>query len=185
MVVVRYSYRLPVNVNWSRAGLPSTEDHCTMARHFHTVIISSIIQRKESSSSGSNSRLWIQGKVDMYKLEASGRCPCTIKTWRSRLMLVVHAGGLMAANCTFFAGSVVSTMWRQWQGERRKGSILSACSLVGFSQPKPTSQQCFPLTINQHQPAQTSPEINQRTGRMIRCSEELGTVAVFYTKVLL
>ena len=41
----------------------------------------------------------------------------------------------------------------------------SACSLVGFSQPKPVSQQCFSLTINQHQPAQTSPETNQRTGR--------------------
>ena len=42
----------------------------------------------------------------------------------------------------------------------------SACSLVGFSQPKPASQQCFSLTINQHQPAQISPETNQRTGRM-------------------
>ena len=40
------------------------------------------------------------------------------------------------------------------------------CSLVGFSQPKPASQQCFSLTINQHQPAQTSPETNQRTGRL-------------------
>ena len=44
---------------------------------------------------------------------------------------------------------------------------LLACSLVGFSQPKPASQQCFPLTINQHQPVQTSPEINQRTGRAL------------------
>ena len=42
---------------------------------------------------------------------------------------------------------------------------LPLCSLVGFSQPKPASQQCFSLTINQHQPAQTSPETNQRTGR--------------------
>jgi len=38
------------------------------------------------------------------------------------------------------------------------------CSLVGFSQPKLVSQQCFALTINQHQPAQTSSETNQRTG---------------------
>jgi len=40
-----------------------------------------------------------------------------------------------------------------------------ACSLVGFSQLKPASQQYFSLTINQHQPAQTSSETNQRTGR--------------------
>ena len=45
-------------------------------------------------------------------------------------------------------------------------SALSACLLVGFSQPKPASQQCFLLTINQHQPVQTSSETNQRTGRM-------------------
>jgi len=41
------------------------------------------------------------------------------------------------------------------------------CSLVGFSQPKTASQQYFSLTTNQHQPAQTSPETNQRTGRLI------------------
>jgi len=39
-----------------------------------------------------------------------------------------------------------------------------ACSLVGFSQPKPASQQCFPLTKNQHELAQTSTSTNQRTG---------------------
>ena len=42
--------------------------------------------------------------------------------------------------------------------------FFSACSLVGFSQPKPTSQQCFSLTKNQHQPAQTSTSPNQQTG---------------------
>ena len=47
----------------------------------------------------------------------------------------------------------------------RQKQILSGCSLVGFSQPKPASQQYFPLTINQHQPVQTSPETNQWTGR--------------------
>ena len=40
---------------------------------------------------------------------------------------------------------------------------LSACSLIGFSQPKSASQQCFPLPTNQHQSAQISPETNQRT----------------------
>ena len=39
----------------------------------------------------------------------------------------------------------------------------SPCSLVGFSQAYSTSQECFPLTTNQHQPAQTSLETNQRT----------------------
>jgi len=42
---------------------------------------------------------------------------------------------------------------------------FSACSFVDFSQPKPASQQYFSLTANQHQSIQTSPEINQRTGR--------------------
>ena len=32
--------------------------------------------------------------------------------------------------------------------------FLSACPLIDFSQPKPVSQQCFLLIINQHQPAQ-------------------------------
>jgi len=39
----------------------------------------------------------------------------------------------------------------------------TVCSLVGFSQPKPASQQCFSLTKNQHQPVQTSTSTNQRT----------------------
>jgi len=30
--------------------------------------------------------------------------------------------------------------------------IPTACSLVGFSQGLSASQQCFPLTTNQHQP---------------------------------
>ena len=44
---------------------------------------------------------------------------------------------------------------------------LTAYLLVGFSQPKPASQQCFPLTTNQHRPAQINPETNQRTGRLM------------------
>jgi len=43
-------------------------------------------------------------------------------------------------------------------------SNITVCSLVGFSQSKPASQHCFPLTKNQHQPAQTSISTNQRTG---------------------
>jgi len=43
--------------------------------------------------------------------------------------------------------------------------IYSPCSLVGFSQAYSTSQQCFPLTTNKRQSAQTSPETNQRTRR--------------------
>ena len=34
----------------------------------------------------------------------------------------------------------------------RRSTILLACSLVGFSQGLSASQQCFPLTTNQHQP---------------------------------
>ena len=30
--------------------------------------------------------------------------------------------------------------------------LYTACLLVGFSQDLSTSQQCFPLTTNQHQP---------------------------------
>ena len=48
------------------------------------------------------------------------------------------------------------------------GRRHTSCSLVGFSQPKPTSQQCFSLTTNQHQLAQTSLETNQRV-RCIDC----------------
>jgi len=64
----------------------------------------------------------------------------------------------------------VKHVWNCWQYDRKNHLHssalrgLTACSLVGFSQPKPASQQCFPLTKNQHQPAQTSTSTNQRTG---------------------
>jgi len=33
----------------------------------------------------------------------------------------------------------------------------SACSLAGFSQPKPANQQCFPLKKNQHSQFKPAP----------------------------
>ena len=55
-----------------------------------------------------------------------------------------------------------------------------ACSLVGFSQPKPASQQCFPLTKNQHQPAQTSTSTSQRTGLQVEPATEY-----YFSQILL
>ena len=62
----------------------------------------------------------------------------------------------------------------------RLGLRRTACSLVGFSQPKSASQQCFLLTKNQQQPAQTSTSINQQTGP----KSEL-RLDVFFSYVLL
>jgi len=47
---------------------------------------------------------------------------------------------------------------RCFNGEWDPREGLSACSLVGFSQPKPASQQCFPLTKKS---APTSPNQHQ------------------------
>ena len=52
-------------------------------------------------------------------------------------------------------------------------TIHLAYSFVGFSQPKPTSKQCFSLTTNQYQLAQTSPETNQRTGRLCQIPSKI------------
>jgi len=55
----------------------------------------------------------------------------------------------------------------------------SACSFVGSP-----SQQYFSLTINQHQSAQTSPETNQRTGRLYIYSKDSGGQSLVLIKTL-
>ena len=57
--------------------------------------------------------------------------------------------------------------------ERYMTWILTACSLIGFSQPKPASKQCFPLIKYQHQPAQTSTSTNQRALRLLMMRREI------------
>ena len=54
------------------------------------------------------------------------------------------------------------------------------CSLVGFSQTYLTSQQCFSLTTNQHQPAQTSSETNQQHADHLNSCQLAITLVYFW-----
>ncbi|XP_066334786.1 uncharacterized protein [Miscanthus floridulus] len=76
----------------------------------------------------------------------------------------------LSMSCVGSAPSAWNSLGRPmcWSTMIRPSLLVAgpSTSLQFSGQPKPASQQCFSLTTNQHQPAQTSSETNQRIGRL-------------------